>query len=140
MCLVELLSRLSITKKKSAMCDQKPPFVFDNHPLLRLFKVPITSPLINSCSTQKPKRLRVTMFIVFMFFSAHPHLYVRLHSLWVYTTAHVKICDHLQYKLAQDNHVFSSQKNKSCTWSICADICTGMSGDFPPIFKSYYNI
>ena len=41
-----------------------------------------------------------------MLFSACPHLHVCLHFLWFYVTAGVKICDHLQYKLAQGSHVF----------------------------------
>ena len=29
---------------------------------------------------------------------------------------------------------FSSQRNGSCTWSICADVCTGVSANFLPNF------
>ena len=46
------------------------------------------------------------MFVVFIFFSAYPHLHVRLHSPWFYVTAGMKISDHLQYKLTQGSHVF----------------------------------
>ena len=37
------------------MSDQKPPFIFNNYSLLCLFKLTITSPLINSCPMQKQK-------------------------------------------------------------------------------------
>ena len=77
-------------------------------------------------------------FVVFMFFSACPHLHVRLHSPWFYVTAGMKIHDHLQYKLAQSSYVFSNQNNISCTRSICAYICADVSGDFNPNF--HYNI
>ena len=58
-----------------------------------------------------------------MFFSACPHLHMHLNSPWFYMTAGGKIRDHLQYKLVQGNYVFSSQKNISCTWSICTGVC-----------------
>ena len=42
-------------QQKTAMADQKPPFVFNNYLLLHLFKLIATSPLINSCPMQKQK-------------------------------------------------------------------------------------
>ena len=37
------------------MSDQKPPFLFNNYPLLRLFKLTAASPLINLCPIQTQK-------------------------------------------------------------------------------------
>ena len=55
------------------------------------------------------------MFVVFMFFSAWPHLHTHLHSPWFYVTAGMKIHDHLWYKLAQGSHVFPVKKiNLAC--------------------------
>ena len=109
MCLIELLSHLTMIKL-TAMSDQKPPFIFNNYPL-HLFTLTAASPLINLCSMQKyQKQSRVTTFIVFMFFSACPHLHACLHFPWFYMTAGLKIRDHLQYRLAQDSHIFSYQK------------------------------
>ena len=79
---------------------------------------------------KRKKRRRVTMFVVFMFFSACIHFHVCLHSPWFYVIASGKIHDHLQYKLTQGSHVFSSQKNKSCMRRICADV----RGNFHPNF------
>ena len=45
-----------------------------------------------------------------MFFSVCSHLHAYLHSPWFYMTAGMKICDYLQYKLAQGNHVFFQSK------------------------------
>ena len=120
MCLVELLLHITTTKL-TVMSDQKPPFILNNYPLC-LFTLTTASPLNNSCSTKKHQIFRVTTFIVFMFFSACSHLHVCLHSLWFYVTADVKICDHLQYKLAQGSSVFSYKKK--CMLSICAGVCT----------------
>ena len=78
------------------------------------------------------------MFVVFISFSACPHLYVYLRSPWFYVTAGVKICDHLRYKLARGSHVFSSQENKSCRRSICADVYPDASGYFHPNFHYRY--
>ena len=72
-------------------------------------------------------------------FSACPHSHAYLHSLWFYMTAGMKIQGHLLYKLAQGSYVFSSQKNKSCTQSICADICAEVSGDFHYIMCFHLN-
>ena len=130
-CLVERLSHLTMTKL-IVMSDQKPPFVFDNYPL-HLFTLTTASPLINSCSTQKTWKT-LSDDVVFMFFSAGPHLHARLHSPWFYMTVGMKICDHLQYKLAQSSQVFSYQKNISCMQSICADACNEVSCDFQPNF------
>ena len=74
------------------------------------------------------------MFVLFMFFSAWPHLHADLHSRWFYMTAGVKICDHLRYKLTGSSHVFFSQENKSCTWSICAEV----RAIFIPIFTTVH--
>ena len=91
----------------------------------------------NAKKKKKKKKLWVTTFVVFMFFSACPHLHACLHSLWFYVTAGMKIRDHLQYKLAQGSHVFFRSKNISGTWSICADVCARVSGNFHPNF--HYN-
>ena len=111
------------------MSDQKPPFVFHNYPLFFLLKLIAASPLDNSYPQKKKSFM--TTFVVFMFFSAYPHLHARLHFPWFYVAAGVKIRDHLQKKLSQGSHVFlQSNKNISCTRSICAEV----SGDFHPNF------
>ena len=79
---------------------------------------------------QKCKIFWVMTFVVFMYFSACPHLNACLHSLWFYMTAGMKIHDHLQYKLAQGGLIFLVKKYISCTWSICAEV----SGDFHPTY------
>ena len=56
-------------KKKTAMFDQKSPFIFNNYPLLRLLKLITASPLINSYPMQTQKKHRVATFFL-MFFSA----------------------------------------------------------------------
>ena len=95
------------------------------------------SPLLNSCPKQKTvakakqrTHRRWPTIILLMSFSACLHLHVRLHSLWFYVIASVKIHDHLLYKLTQGSHVFSNPKNISCMRSICADICAEVSGNF----------
>ena len=50
----------------------------------------------------------------------------------------MKICDHLQYKLTGGSYVFSSQENKSCMQSICADVCAEVSGYFHPNFHDTF--
>ena len=50
----------------------------------------------------------------------------------------MKIHDRLWYKLTGGSHVFSSWENKSCTWSICADVCTEVSGYFHPNFQDIF--
>ena len=74
------------------------------------------------------------MFVLFMPFPACPHLHACLHSPWFYVTTGVKMRDHLRCKFALGSHIFSSQKYKSCTWSICAEV----SGDFHPNFHYRY--
>ena len=53
---------------------------------------------------QKHQRPRVTTLVVFMFFSACPHLHACLHLL------SLALCDCQQYKFAQSSHIFSYKK------------------------------
>ena len=116
-CLVESLKKKKKKKKKKQWLTKHLLSVFNNSLLLRLFKLIATSLLTNSSPTQKQKTL---------------------HFPWFYVTVGVKIRDHFQYKLAGGSHVFSSQENESCTWSISADIYTGVSGYFHPNFHYMY--
>ena len=109
-------------KKKTAMSDQKHPFIFHNYPLLHLLKLIAASTLINLYPTQMQKKLWMTMFIVFMFFFACLHLHAHLHSLLFYVT----ICNIRLLRAA----TFFRSKNISCIQSICTDVCAEVSGDF----------
>ena len=103
----------------------------------RLFKLTSVSPLTNSCPKQKTvaKAKQKTFssltdihsFHVFFCLSSSPCV----SSLSVVLCdCRLKIHDHLQSKLSVGSHVFSSQKNKSCMQSICADV----RGYFHPNF------
>ena len=54
LCQIKLLAHLSM-KKKLQCLTKKPPFVFNNYPLLHLVKLTAASPLINSCPMQTQK-------------------------------------------------------------------------------------
>ena len=118
-------------KKKCDVWTKNSLFVFNNYPLLHLFKLITTSPLINLYTTQTQKSL-----------SDHVRCFYVLFCLPSFTCAsslslvlHECRCDYLQYKVAQGSHVFSRlKKKKSCMWSICTDVCAEVSGDFHPNF------
>ena len=73
-------------KKKIVMSDQKPPLVFNNYPLLCLFKLTATS-LINSCPIQNQKNA-VCFYVLFCLpsFAYTYSLSVVLHDCWLENT------------------------------------------------------
>ena len=127
LCLVELLSRLSITKRKDCNVWPKLPLVFNNYPLLRLFKLTATS-LINSCPAQKKKQWYSLFLRSFLPALICMHIFTLRGFTWLLAWKYVTICNISSIRAAM--FFFSSQKNKSCMRSICAAIYTEVSGDF----------
>ena len=81
------------TKSKTAMSDQKPPFIFNNYPLLKLLA---TSPLINLSPTQTQKRHQVTTFVVFYVLFCLPSFACTssLHGFtWLPAWKYMTMCD-----------------------------------------------
>ena len=127
LCLVDLLSRLTSTKL-TVMSDRKPPTVFNNNPL-RLFNLTADSPLINSCPTQKIPIDDVRCFYLLFCKPSFPcvsTLSVVLRDCWHEITRPFAICAH------SGQPWFFLSKYKSCTRTICADVCAVVSGHFHP--------
>ena len=104
--LVELLQHLSATENRNDR--PKPPFCIQKFSSHCLFKLTSASLLTNSCPKQK-KKCQVTKVRYFYVLLCLPS-FACVSSLWFYVTAGMKICDHLQYKLARGSHVFFSVK------------------------------
>ena len=107
------------------MSDQKPPFVFNNYPLLHLLKLITASPLINSYPMQMQKALSddVCCFLCSFLPSLICMCVFTLHGFtWLLAWKYVTICNISSLRAA----IFFQSKNISCMRSICAEV----SGDF----------
>ena len=107
-------------------------------------KLPFVSPLIilvqhkrlSQKQSTKNNTSRWPAFVLFMsFFSLPSFAYTSSLSVVLRDCQHEDVWPFaIKARSGQPLLVFFSQRNRSCTGSICADICTGVSADFLPNF------
>ena len=132
LCQIKSLLRLSMTKNLLSV------FSSSLHPL---FKLNYVLPLINSCPKQKTvakAKQKITprwlTFVLFLSFSACPHLHACLHSVILHDFRHEDTWPFAIKASSGQLCFFSSHRNGSCTRSICVDDCAGVNADFLPNF------